>query len=114
MTDTETQPHPLLEATGTVKPRKVRKKRIDAGRRRKADPTEYERSMSYFASLDEAGKQQFIRDCKLVLQFCDPAFRKAYNDYMPPAERLKEDTKEEIQKAAAEMRADMYGENGNG
>jgi hypothetical protein len=62
----------------------IRKTRIDKGRRRKPDQTERDLAMSYFANLDVAGKQRFIDDCTLILKFCDPAFRKAFNDYAPP------------------------------
>jgi hypothetical protein len=78
-----TQP-PLIEQP--AKPRTMRKTRIDKGVRRKPDPTERELAMDYFASLDIPGKQRFIEDCTLILKFCDPAFRKAFNDYAPPAQ----------------------------
>lgn len=76
---------PLIDGASAKKPRTIRKTRDDKGRKRKPDPTARDQAMLYFAGLDVPGKQRFLDDCGLILKFCDPVFRKAFNDYAPPA-----------------------------
>ena len=88
---TETNQPALIEQPPTKKRRKIGKTRSDKGKKRKPDPTENERRLAEFAKLDRAGKEQFIADhqrfiddCGLILRFCDPAFVKTFNEYVPP------------------------------
>lgn len=91
-------------------PRVPRKKRIDAGKQRKPAPSEREAWREFFAHLTPR-EQVFELGYLTALSLASD--RDLTNIVLKEADRLAGPTKLE-QEAAKDMRADMFGENGNG